>query len=220
MKLTGQHATRTLGIALAALLILPAATATQPAEAGKKFKTIIRTFSSSELIGIPESGSSGPANPYPTTIDVGFFKKFKQAKITDVNVTLHGFGHEDADEVDVLLVKGDQQALVMADAGSLVNVSGLTITLDDEAAEELQNGATLQSGTFRPANLSGGDAFPAPAPALNDNVALSTFDGLDPHGEWRLFVVDDVNGDTGSIENGWSVEITAKVKEKQDKKRK
>jgi hypothetical protein len=209
---------RVLGVTLAALLVLPMAEATQTAEAGKKFKTITKTFSSNGQIDIPDAGTQGPANPYPTTIVVDEFEKFKKAQITDVNLTLKGFGHGTSENVDVMLVLGNKRALVMADAGNGVDVADLTITLDDQADQDLPEFDPLESGTFRPANFTGADPFAAPAPLPNGNVDLSTFKGLDPDGEWELFVHDDANANIGSIDNGWELEITAKVKEdKKDK---
>jgi hypothetical protein len=81
---------RLLAVTLAAVIALPIAEATQPVEAGKgqnkKFKTITRTFNSAGQIDIPAAGTAGPANPYPVTIDVDAFAKYKQVKITDVNL--------------------------------------------------------------------------------------------------------------------------------------
>jgi hypothetical protein len=211
---------RVLGVALAALLVLPSATATQPAEAGKKFKTITKTFSSNGQIDIPDGGGTqGPANPYPTTIDVDAFGKFKRAKIKDVNLTLRGVDHQQSTNVDVMLALGNKRSLLMADAGDATDVSGLTITLDDQAEQDLPTGDALASGTFRPGNFAGSDNFPAPAPLPNGNEDLAAFNGLKPDGEWALFVFDDAGASTGSIDNGWELEITAKVKEdKKDKK--
>jgi hypothetical protein len=211
---------RVLGVALAALLVLPLAEATQPAEAGKKFKTITETISSNGQIDIPDAGTQGPANPYPTTIEVDEFAKFKKAKITDVNLTLRDFSHQRSENIDVMLALGNRRAIVMGDAGNATDINNANITLDDDAGQDLQNGVALVGGTFRPTNLlMDADLFPAPAPAPNANVALSAFNGLKPDGQWRLFVHDDFNGDTGSISAGWELEITAKVKnEKKDKK--
>lgn len=212
--------TRLLGVALAAALVLPMAEATQPAQAGKKFKTITRTISSNGQISIPDGGTSGPANPYPTTINVKAFKKFKKAKITDVNLTLRDFNHELPENVDVMLTLGNKRAIVMGDAGDGTDAVGIDITLDDQANADLPDGADLVGGAFRPANLPGADPFPAPAPAPNANTALSTFNGVKPDGKWRLFVHDDANGSTGSITGGWELEITAKVKNEKDKDKK
>jgi hypothetical protein len=210
---------RLLAVTLAALVALPLAEATQPVVAGKdkKFKTITRTFASDGQIDIPAAGTAGPANPYPVTIDVDAFEKFEKVKITDVNLTLKGLQHERTENIDVMLVHKDRRALVMADPGNGTDVSDLTITLDDEAGADLPDGAVLTSGVFRPGNQSGGDDFAAPAPAPNGNVALSTFDGADPDGQWRLFVHDDAGFDTGRITGGWELAITAKVKIDKDK---
>ena len=214
----GRVAGKVLAVVLAALLVLPLAEATQPAEAGKKFKTVTKTVSSNGQFDVPDSGTSGPANPFPATITVDQFAKYKKAKIKDVNLTLRNFSHTRPENVDVMLVHGNRHALVMADAGNATDANNITITLDDDASQDLPDGVALVGGTYRPANLPGVDPFPAPAPAVNGDVTLSTFNGAKPDGTWRLFVHDDANGDTGSITNGWKLEITAKVKN--DKKHK
>jgi subtilisin-like proprotein convertase family protein len=206
--------TRLLGVALAAALVLPLAEATQPAEAGKKFKTVTKTISSNGQIAIPAAGTSGIANPYPSTINVKAFKKYKKAKIKDVNLTLREITHTNPDDIDVMLALGNRKAIVMSDVGGAPNINGVTLTLDDQAGAELPDNALLTDGTFRPTNVGAGEMFPAPAPVANGNVALSTFKGAKPDGKWQLFVRDDsaVAGTTGSISGGWQLEITAKVK--------
>jgi hypothetical protein len=205
---------RLLAVTLAGLVALPLAESTQPVAASKekKFKTITRTISSDGQIDIPGAGNEGPANPYPTTIDVDAFAKFEKVKITDVNLTLKGLQHERTENIDVMLVHKNRRALVMADPGNGTDVSDLTITLDDEAGADLPDGAVLTSGVFRPGNQTGSDEFPAPAPAPNGNIALATFDGTDPDGQWQLFIHDDAGFDTGRLTGGWEVVITAKAK--------
>jgi hypothetical protein len=112
----------------------------------------------------------------------------------------------------------------MSDVGFNDDVSGLQITLDDQAGASLPNGGPLESGTFQPTNETGtleddaaDDPFSAPAPTPNDNTELATFKGAKPDGEWRLFVVDDFDDDSGELANGWKLEITAKVKQKKNK---
>lgn len=209
---------RLLAVMLAAAVALPSAEGAQHVEAGKnkKFKTITRTFSNPGQIAIPDAGSEGPANPYPVTIDSDAFEKYEQAKITDVNLILKGVAHGQATNVDVMLVHAGRSAVVMADAGNSTDVAGLTIVLDDEAVADLPDGVALTSGTFRPGNQLGGDDFPAPAPVANDNTALSTFDGANADGAWQLFVHDDAASNTGQISQGWSLEVTAKVKTDKD----
>ena len=78
--------------------------------------------------------------------------------------------------------------------------------------------APLTSGTFRPTNHAdnnGADAFDATyAPLPSGATALSTFDGINPNGEWLLFVSDDTGGFGGLITEGWELRITAKAKGK------
>jgi hypothetical protein len=207
---------RALGVTLAVLLVLPIAQSTQPAEAGKKFKTITRTFSSNEPIVIEDIDSWGHANPYPTTIDVDVFKK--KAKIADVNLTLHDFGHQHSEDVDVMLTFGDRQVEVMSDAGNWVGVLKMPITLDDEAAEDLPKGDPLTGGTYRPRDYESQDTFSAPLLKPYGAKSLSEFDGLNPNGEWRLFIMDDTIGGLGAVNGGWELQITAKVKTKKHKK--
>jgi subtilisin-like proprotein convertase family protein len=186
---------------------------------GGKTKAVKKTFATiGGAITVPEdtSQTNGIAGPYPSAIPV---QGFKQARITDVNVTLRGFSHGFPRDLDLLLVAPDgRNAVILSDAGidgAGAAVENLTLTLDDEAAASLTNNAAFASGTVRSFNLdTGSDAFPAPAPAASENVALSTFDGLNPNGDWQLFVLDDSPGDTGRITNGWSLEITAKAKSK------
>ena len=167
---------------------------------------LTQTFSSSAAIAIP---SSGVAAPYPSSLAVS---GFANGSITDVNLTVNGFTHTFADDVDILLAKGSSNLVVMSDAGGNNAASNLTLIFDDAAAAPLPDATALVSGAFLPTNhlLSGGDTFPAPAPAVSANVLLSAFNGIDPNGEWQLFVTDDLAGGTGSI-SSWSLEITADV---------
>ena len=134
--------------------------------------------------------------------------------VTDVDVALHGFGHEFPADVDLMLVgPGGQRTLLMSDAGSYVDVAHLELGFDDEADLAVPD-AGLTSRSYRPGDLDAGWdgedlAFPAPAPGLGGiGTALSVFDGTDPNGTWKLFVVDDASDDKGAVEGGWSLHLT------------
>jgi len=172
--------------------------------------SVTQTFSSSGSIAIP-SATKGPANPYPSTIVVS---GLPNGVITDVDLLLLDFAHRIPEDVDILLSAPDgRQALLMSDVGSTTQVANINLTLDDEADSSLPV-SRLNSGDFRPTDLDQAgadlDTFDAPAPAPDGSVALSTFDGADPNGTWRLFVMDDVSGDAGAI-GGWALRITADV---------
>lgn len=207
---------RTLGVALTALLVLPAAAGMPPAEAKKKSRTITATFSSAEMIVIDDQDADnpGPADRYPATITVPGSKKLKKAKITDVNLTLHGLSHGEPDDIDVMLAFGNRRAIVLSDIGGSDNTNNTSIALDDESLQALPVNSAVISGVYRPQNVDAADIFAAPAPLPNGSVALSTFDGLNPTGEWRLFIMDDTLGGIGWLDGGWELEITVKVKKK------
>lgn len=145
------------------------------------------------------------STPYGTAISVSGLS----GSVSRLRLTLNGFAHTDPQDVDMLLVgPNGSGAIVFSDLGSSSSVTGLNITLDDTA------GATppspLVSGTFQPANFSGPpDFFPFPAPpeSYYPTANLSSFNGISPNGEWRLFVTDARPGDSGSITGGWSLEI-------------
>jgi hypothetical protein len=178
-------------------------------------QTVTQTFTSAQPITIPNGAPNtekGPANPYPATIDVS---GFANGTVTDVNLILNSFSHDAYADVDVLLSTSDgRQALVISEVDSDHPVTNIDLTLDDEAAAALPaigQGVDLQSGTFRPtAYTLGNDTFAAPAPVPNGSVALSTFDGANPNGTWRLWVMDDASSDVGDFES-WALQITAEV---------
>lgn len=186
---------------------------------GGKFKTVAKMFTNSGTIFIPDSDnlqSFDEADPYPSSIQVAGFKN--TPRITDVDLALQDIGHEEPADVEVLLVAPNgRNAIVMAGVGDDPNISddgvnGLLLTLDDEAALELPASAILTAGTFRPNDAEGGTVFPAPAPTPGGDVALSTFDGINPNGQWQLFVNDGGAGDVGAMVEGWSLTITARVR--------
>jgi len=93
----------------------------------------------------------------------------------------------------------------MSDDGGGSNVTGLNLTLDDDAAVLLPS--PLVSGTFKPFNNGTNDSFPAPAPAPGGATALTVFNGTAPNGTWSLYVVDDKANDSGSFAGGWELDI-------------
>src|SRR5689334_3463250 len=166
-----------------------------------------QTFANAASITIAD-GATPPtqAATYPSTIAVSGLGGQVVGKLT---VTLSGFGHVFPSDVDVLLVGPTGQSLVvMSDVGGTSAVGGLQLTFDDAAAANLSAGGPLASGTFRPTNVGGGDAFPAPAPTPSMETSLTAFDGTDPNGTWSLYVVDDTTGGAGTIAGGWSLTIT------------
>jgi subtilisin-like proprotein convertase family protein len=168
------------------------------------------TFSNTSPITINSSLTppATPASPYPSTINVT-----GQGGITKVTVTITNFNHTDPRDVEILLVSpGGQKITLMGDVGSSADAVNLTFTFDDAAAASMPVGTPLTSGTFKPTYVNPGtgvNGFPAPAPAGPYATTLSVLNGTQQNGIWSLYVVDDTGGDTGTINGGWSITITA-----------
>jgi subtilisin-like proprotein convertase family protein len=168
------------------------------------------TFSNPASILIPAGApgtTSGPAAPYPSTINVAGVL----GTVSKVTVTLKNMNHTFPDDIDVLLVgPGGQKLLLMSDAGGSVDLVNNTYTFDDTAAATMADGALNADGSYKPSNFGTGDTFPAPAPVgpYNDPQLLSVFNGVNPNGTWSLYVFDDVGGDVGNINLGWELNIT------------
>ncbi len=146
------------------------------------------------------------ASPYPSSITISGLG----TSVTDVNVFLYGVTHTYPDDLDFLLVGPQGQNLViLSDTGGGLDISGINLTLDDNAASTLPDESVLNSGAFRPANYAPADTFPSPAPAPSGATTLTAFNGTDPNGTWSLYIVDDAVNDAGSLSGGWCLEIIA-----------
>jgi LasA protease len=160
------------------------------------------TYVATSSINIP---SQGTATPYPSTITV----PAGVGTLTKVTVTLDGFGHTYGSDVDILLVgPTGKYSVLMSRKGSGTDVSNLTITFDDAAIAELTT-STLSSGTYRVQSQHQA-VFPSPAPTVPQgaNNNLVTFAGTNPSGTWRLYVIDQFHGESGTIARGWRLTLT------------
>ncbi|MGF1580388.1 MAG: autotransporter-associated beta strand repeat-containing protein [Gemmataceae bacterium] len=158
----------------------------------------------------------GVASPYPSEISITGLA----GVVADINVTLTDVTHDFAEDMDILLVAPDGQSILLAsDVSDGQSITSLTWTFDDDAPSVLPSDNNLTSGIFKPTNYVGSgtqdsfprdfqDTFPAPAPGNSPTTQeFSAFYGSDPNGTWQLFVVDDLQGNSGTI-GGWSLEIT------------
>lgn len=189
-------------------------------------RVVTRTFAEPDPILIPpfpgDPGDTKQASPYPATIKV---RGLKNGEILDVNVVLRGISHQFPDDIDVLLAAESipgVNAKIMSDVGgsAAIGLSAVpsedpvVVALDDQAAAFLPDNAKLTSGSFRPTDVDDGPAeqFLSPAPAPTGATTLNVFNGGDPKGEWRLFIVDDwASSRAGQFGSGWALQITAEV---------
>ena len=176
------------------------------------------TFSNTTSIAIPATGSPnqmGQASPYPSIIPVSGMT----GVVTNVTVTFNGLTHGALNDVDAMVVSPTGANLVvlsdLGDPNSLRLANNINLTFSDSAASGVPEIVDVPSGTFRPTNNNPGaavDSFPAPAPTPSSQTTLAgAFAGINPNGEWRLFIVDDTSGEVGSMAGGWSLTITTEV---------
>ncbi|MEN9573244.1 MAG: hypothetical protein RL514_1099 [Verrucomicrobiota bacterium] len=147
---------------------------------------------------------AAPAVTYPSTITVTNVP----GTVTQVTVTLDGLNHTFPSDLDILLVgPGGQSVLLMSDVGGGAAINGVVLKFDDLALNSLTTNGPIATGTYRPSNVGAGDFFPAPAPAAGYGSALSVFNGTNPNGDWKLFIVDDQGSDVGTLVGGWRLSI-------------
>jgi subtilisin-like proprotein convertase family protein len=161
-------------------------------------------FANVNAITIP---SLGAATPYASKITVAG----QPTNPSKVTVTLRGVKHTYPDDIDVVLVgPGGQKILLMSDVGGGAGITSATLTFDDAAASKLPDASLITSGTFKPSDFSGStsDTFASPAPAGPYATTLAAFNGVNPNGDWSLYVVDDEAGDSGAITGGWGLSFT------------
>lgn len=174
------------------------------------------TVKNTALISIPPTG---PANPYPSTINVAGLG----TSISGIKVVLRNISHSCAKDMDVLLVgpDGTKTTLFSDNGAPAIQFDGCTnlvknaVTIDDSCAD-FANAMPGGEGSSAPIcvrpsdNDSLGhqpDSWPGVGdefPALN----LSTFNGKNPNGAWKLYVVDDANADEGAVNGGWELQLT------------
>jgi uncharacterized delta-60 repeat protein len=154
-----------------------------------------------------------PSN-YPSIADING----ATGTITKVRVTLTNFTHTFPGDLDILLVgpQGQRTILMSDTGGGNPGVTARTYIFDQSAATNFPT-TTAASGIYKPfngdgpANIEPGgiDVFPAPGPGSQNYGAanLDIFNGTNPNGIWKLYVVDDEAGDIGSIST-FTLEVT------------
>jgi subtilisin-like proprotein convertase family protein len=168
------------------------------------------TYSNASAISVP---GYAQANPYPAQIGVTGLT----GAVTDVNVRLNDMTHGMLDDVAVALQAPNGQSMLLMDGAGSSGVAGVTYTIDDEATAQFSSSGSPATGSYRPAQYYTGDSFPAPGPGTSycqpgpaggGTCTLATFDGTNPIGTWKLFVIDTLGTSSGTIAGGWSLDIT------------
>ena len=96
--------------------------------------------------------------------------------------------------------------------GANASPSVIDLTFDDAAATVAPATVITTTSTFKPTNQPVGtpvaDTWVSPAPAGPYNDAaptgaatfFSVFGSTNPNGDWKLYVIDDVGGDSGAFD--------------------
>ncbi len=165
--------------------------------------TTVSTFTQNTPIVISTAAPPNPASPYPSTINVAG----ATGTVIGVKVKLNGVSHTFPSDIDALLVGPTGASdILLSDVGGGTAISNVNLTFAD-GSPSLTTGA-ITTGSYTPTNIGSGDTFSLPAPAASVGGPLNTtFGGLNPNGNWSLYVMDDASGDGGSI-TSWSIELT------------
>ncbi len=175
-------------------------------------------FTDPASIRVPGTGDSGIADTYPATIEADGL----QGTVTKVTVRLNGVHHGFASDIHAQLVGPQgQSAVLMANPTDRLGDVGLArpdvfdgevLTFSDGAPAPPRRPS---SGVFAPFNPGFLLAFVPPAPpnVPAPPASLAVFNGTNPNGTWKLFLVDDddhielTRATTGVIAGGWSLDI-------------
>ena len=173
-----------------------------------------RYFSNTNPISIVDAS---PSIPSPSSINVNGLVGL----ISQVVVTVNGFGHQYPSDVGMLLVgPNGSNTVLMNNAGDGVPVSGLTLTFTTNATVPAPESSVLTSGNYLPSdwqpikpynfetsgpnNPTPPNPLPPPGPYATN---LTVFNGLSPNATWYLYVQDDSQFDVGNITGGWTLQI-------------
>ncbi len=160
-------------------------------------EAVLQTFSNATPIHHHE-GVSG--SPYPSVITVPTLAGPVQ-KVT-ANLIFDQFGT--AGSLDVLLVgPHGQKVLLLSDVDGTTGFPAPSVTFDDDAPPLPATTTLTGSTTCAPTNYNppgDTDAFAKPAPPPPYSNSLGVFKGLDPVGDWKLYVMR--GGSVSSLYDG------------------
>ena len=179
--------------------------------ASAQTSTITASFTDGRVI--PDTSTSGLASTRMVSTPI--------TRMTDLNVTMKVKGTFNSD-LYAYLVHGSGRTVLLnrlgnrADNNRRSGDAGLDVTFDDGAAQGDAHGYrhTITGGSQNPAPLTGAWApdgrTTSPLTVLDTDTRpalLNSFNGLNPNGEWVLFIADLKSGDIHTLES-WGLEIT------------
>jgi subtilisin-like proprotein convertase family protein len=142
----------------------------------------------------------GAASAYPITFDLSSIPAGVKVWDIRLQVTL---SHTFPDDVNLVLQAPNGNAvLVMSNAGGGNDITSVNLQFQDDAGASLPDSTQIVTGTYKPSAF--GTFVPPPnppgtAPLPPYGATLSTLNGQDARGIWKLWVYDDTSLDSGSI---------------------
>ena len=166
---------------------------------------------------------NAPASIYPSPITVSGMS----GTITSLTVRINNLSHDWVSDVSIILQSPTGEALLLQSLAADGNsISNSTYTFSDAGLTQLSSFSLwANNGIYKPTSYTW-DMFPAPAPltppgfgtynapgpfGTQTATLASTFNGVAPNGQWKLFVADFASGEGGSISGGWTLDVTTAV---------
>ena len=195
------------------------------------------SFTNSAAIILPEgtnaptmaTNSIAPGYGYPSLINISGIPGF----ITKATVTFSNFAHSFPSDVDAVLeAPNGSNSILMSHCGGDYGVGivngvnygpPVTLTFDQTASASLPTNGPLATGTYKPTTNSlempklpsvpANEVVPVAPPAspYPYSADLTSFLGASPNGNWSLWAICDKTLDSGSISNGWILNISTGV---------
>jgi len=177
------------------------------------FTPIIAYAQTNEIIippGPDDDHLKGASTPYPSAITVSNINGL----VTGIRVIVDGFSHIWPSDIKMVLVSPDntKKVVLMARAGAGISVDNIRFTFDDNGTVPPSGSALTNNAVYKPSNFNAGsldmpqDSTGNPTSG-NYTTTLSSFNGINPNGDWKLYVVDDVYPQGGSI-GSWMLLMT------------
>ena len=171
-------------------------------------------------------GPGGAIPALPTTFATTFTASGVAGKVIDVNVAINGISHTFPEDIEASLTgPNGASVLLMSDAGSEQDATGINLLFDDSAAAKLPfdppgpGGPVILGGTYQPTNYVGPQS--PPDPDLTSTVpTLAGLTGGSPNGNWVLRLSDDFSLEDDGSYSGSVLTITSQFKKKKCKKKK
>ena len=178
-------------------------------------KDIVSLYRNATPIILPVVGAG---SLYPSTITVSG----APTAVSRVRVGLFGITHGNIADIDALLVAPNgTNFIVMSDVVRGISGVNFTLTLEDSAEFFLPLNSVFDpiynwkptnyspNSTLDDFSINGGPLPPYgdPGAALVADTFASKFNGINPNGVWKLYVLDDTNGINGAINGGWGLDF-------------